>query len=103
MATRSTIDDEARAAGLRFAAAVTPADRAWILAAVQRARPEAARLIAEVDGLVEVRTELRDRGDAIGVTRYGLRRASSSTSTSRASTAPPRSSATRSSCTSSGT
>jgi hypothetical protein len=65
------IGDTARAAGLRFAAGVTPADRAWVLGAVQSARPEAQRLIAEVDGLVEIRTELREPGDTIGVTRSG--------------------------------
>jgi hypothetical protein len=31
-------------------------DRAWVLAAVAAARPEARRLIDEVDGLIEVRT-----------------------------------------------
>jgi hypothetical protein len=50
------ITPEARAAGLRFAADVAPADRAWILAAISHARPEAQSLIAEVDGLVEVTT-----------------------------------------------
>jgi len=59
-----------RAAGLRFAD-VAPGDRAWILAAIGRARPEAARLIDEVDGLVVVRTDLRDRGAAIGLTEIG--------------------------------
>ena len=57
-----------RAATLRFAAEVAPQDRAWILAAVARARPEAQRLIAEVDGLVRVRTDL-DHQEAIGLTR----------------------------------
>ena len=47
---------DARARGLTFDASVTAADREWILGAVARARPEAARLIAEVDGLVVVRT-----------------------------------------------
>ena len=60
------ISEETRAATLRFAASVTPDDRAWILAAIQRARPEAQRLIAEIDGLVEVRTDL-PRGTAIGL------------------------------------
>jgi hypothetical protein len=65
------ITDEARAAGLTFASDVASADRAWVLAAVARARPEAARLIAEVDGLVEVRSDLDDPAGAIGVTRAG--------------------------------
>jgi hypothetical protein len=64
------ISDAAREAGLRFGPAVAPGDRAWVLAAVARARPEAARLIAEVDGLVEVRTGLAVEG-AIGLTEAG--------------------------------
>jgi hypothetical protein len=62
---------ETRAATLRFAPEVTPADRAWILAAIQRARPEAQRLIAEIDGLVEVRADL-PRGDAIGLAQMTM-------------------------------
>jgi len=65
------ISAAARAAGLRFAADVAPGDRAWILAAVGRARPEAGRLIDVVDGLVEVRTDLHGRSDAIGLTEMG--------------------------------
>jgi len=65
------ISAEARAAGPRFAAGVAAGDRAWILAALSRARPEAASLIREVDGLVEIRTDLHDRGDAIGLTEAG--------------------------------
>jgi hypothetical protein len=60
------ISEETRAAGLRFAPSVTPEDRAWILAAIQAARPEAQQLIAEVDGLVEIRTDL-PTGVAIGL------------------------------------
>ena len=60
------ISDEVRAAGLRFAPEVAPADRVWIEAAIRSARPEAQRLIAEIDGLVEVRTDL-PRGAAIGL------------------------------------
>jgi hypothetical protein len=62
----SALSAETRAAGLRFAPAVTPGDRAWIEAAIRSARPEARRLIAEIDGLVEVRTDL-PRGAAIGM------------------------------------
>jgi hypothetical protein len=68
------ISDETRAAGLRFAPGVTPADRAWILAAIQTARPEAQRLIAEVDGLIEIRTDL-PRGEAIGLAQMSADRA----------------------------
>ena len=53
--------------GLRFAASVTPADRAWILAALARARPEARMLIERVDGLVEVQIHT---GDPPGVARF---------------------------------
>jgi predicted metal-binding membrane protein len=66
------ISDSARAGGLTFAADVAPADRGWILAAIARARPEAARLIAEVDGLVRVAT-FADGGATLGVTRSGPR------------------------------
>ena len=62
------IGDKARAAGLEFTPGVTPADRAWILESVTRARPEAARLIAEVDGLVVVGT-FAAGGSTLGVTR----------------------------------
>src|SRR5215207_2022062 len=54
------ISGAARAASLRFGADVAPADRDWILAAIARARPEAARLIGEVDGLVQVGTAVID-------------------------------------------
>ena len=62
----SALSDETRAAGLRFAPEVGPDDRAWIEAAIRSARPEAQRLIAEIDGLVEIRTDL-PRGVAIGL------------------------------------
>jgi hypothetical protein len=62
------ISDSARAAGLRFAPSVTPAQREWITAALARARPEAARLIAEVDGLVTIGT-FAESADTLGITR----------------------------------
>jgi hypothetical protein len=62
------ITDKARAGTLSFAPGVTAADRQWILQAVARARPEAARLIAEVDGLVVVGT-FAEGGTTLGVTR----------------------------------
>ena len=68
------ISPDTRAATLRFAAEVDPADRAWILAAIGKARPEARRLIAEIDGLVEVRTDL-PRGEAIGLAQMTIDRA----------------------------
>ena len=60
------VSADQRAATLRFAPGVTPQDRAWILAAVGSARPEARRLIDEIDGLVEMRTDLR-HDQAIGM------------------------------------
>jgi hypothetical protein len=48
------ITDEARAGGLTYDPGVTAADRAWIESAIAQVRPEAAALIAEVDGLVTV-------------------------------------------------
>jgi hypothetical protein len=68
------ISAETRAQTFSFAPEVTPADRAWILAAVARARPEAQRLIAEIDGLVEIRTDL-PRAEAIGLAQMTLDRA----------------------------
>jgi hypothetical protein len=59
-----------RAATLQFAPEVTPADQAWIRAAIASARPEARRLIDEVDGLVTVRTDLSGT-DAIGLAESG--------------------------------
>lgn len=61
----------ARAAGLHFAPSVAPADRAWILAAIAHARPEARALIHEVDGLVTVSTDLPDSGGG-DITPMGL-------------------------------
>jgi hypothetical protein len=60
------IDAETRAATLTFAPDVEPRDRAWILNAVAAARPEAQRLIAEVDGLIEIRTDLQHT-EAVGL------------------------------------
>jgi hypothetical protein len=65
------LSSETRAATLRFAPEVTPRDKAWILAAIGRARPEAQRLIAEIDGLVEVRTDL-PQGEAIGLAQMTM-------------------------------
>jgi hypothetical protein len=52
----SPVTPAQRAAGLTYEG-VAPGDRAWIEAALAKARPEAATLIGEVDGLVTVRTE----------------------------------------------
>jgi hypothetical protein len=50
------VSDDQRAATLTFDPAVAPGDRAWIEQAIASARPQAQRLIAEVDGLVTIRT-----------------------------------------------
>ena len=55
-----------RDAGAAYDPMVPERDRAWIEAAIASARPEAQRLIAEVDGLV---TYGIHRGDPLGVTR----------------------------------
>ena len=48
------VTEQERAATFHFDPAVAPADRAAFLLAVTHARPEAQRLIAEIDGLVDV-------------------------------------------------
>jgi hypothetical protein len=70
------VDAATRRAGLRFAEDVRTEDRRWILAAIARARPQARRLIAEVDGLVEVRAfadprSLSGGGSALAITESG--------------------------------
>jgi hypothetical protein len=64
------ITAQSRGATLRFGPEVTPADQAWILGAIAAARPEAQRLISEVDGLVTVHTGL-DESNAIGLAQSG--------------------------------
>ena len=60
------ISEAERAAGARYDPSVPEADRTWIEASLAAARPEAQRLIAEVDGLVEYKVH---HGDPLGVTR----------------------------------
>ena len=62
---------EARAATLRFAAAVPPADRAWVLAAIAAARPEAQALLGEVDGMTTVGALAAPDGITLGVAQGG--------------------------------
>ena len=54
---RGVTADE-RAATLRFDPTVAAGDRQWILGAIATARPEAQRLIGEIDGTVIVDTKL---------------------------------------------
>jgi hypothetical protein len=62
---------DVRRAGFRFAPTVAPADRQAFLDAVAAARPEARRLIALVDGLVDVRLGPTGTPGAIGLTEDG--------------------------------
>jgi hypothetical protein len=62
LGTVPELTDEVRAGPLRFAPTVSDGDRQWILAAIANARPEAQRLIAEVDGTVIVDTTLNAPG-----------------------------------------
>ncbi|MEA2248140.1 MAG: hypothetical protein QOH46_2669, partial [Solirubrobacteraceae bacterium] len=67
------LDDAARNAGFRFRAGTTVVHRDAFVGAVARARPEARRLIALVDGVTDVRLEPTD-GDAVGLTVAGTKR-----------------------------
>ena len=48
---------------------VAPEDREWILAAVDKVRPEARQLIDDVDGMVTIRTFSEPGGGAVGLMR----------------------------------
>jgi hypothetical protein len=63
---RGGIAPDVRAAGLRFAPSVAESDRAWILAAIEQARPEARQLVNDVDGMVTINTFVQPRGYAVG-------------------------------------
>ena len=91
-----------RAGVMRFDPSVAPGDRAWIEAAIASARPEARRLIAEVDGMVTIHTaSLGERGHGRDPARPARLRRLARTSPS--STASARSTATSWCCTSSAT
>jgi hypothetical protein len=64
----------ARSAGFAFAPGTAPADRDAFLAAVAHARPPAARLMALVDGLTDVRIGSTGDPGALGVTETGAAR-----------------------------
>src|SRR3954454_21361166 len=57
-----------KAKGPAYGAEVTPADRAWIEAALTQARPEARQLIDDVDGMVEIHTSSAPDARAVGTT-----------------------------------
>jgi len=66
------VSDEARARGLTYAPGISANDRAWIEGAIAKIRPEAAALIAEVDGLVTVGPlATGSAGGAIGLASIG--------------------------------
>jgi hypothetical protein len=65
------LSQDVRAEGFHFDPTVPPADRQAFLDAVATARPEARRLIALVDGLVEVRIGPTGTPGAIGLTEEG--------------------------------
>jgi hypothetical protein len=70
--TEITAADRARS--LRFDARVSPADQAWILAAERAARPEAARLLDEIDGMTTIGTFSLPRAGMVGFARPTGRR-----------------------------
>jgi hypothetical protein len=63
------IDPAAKAATFRFAGNVTPEDREWILAAVDKVRPEARQLIDDVDGMTVLSTFSEPRAGVVGLMR----------------------------------
>ncbi|MEA2182675.1 MAG: hypothetical protein QOF69_1860 [Solirubrobacteraceae bacterium] len=64
------LDDATRAATFSFASGTTPEQQQVFLAAIAIARPEARRLIDDVDGLVTVRFGVPDVAGAIGLTSF---------------------------------
>lgn len=64
------LDDATRAATFSFASGTTPAQQQVFLAAIAIARPEARRLIDDVDGLVSVAFRVPDAAGAIGLTSF---------------------------------
>jgi hypothetical protein len=65
----SGIDPAVKAATFRFADGVAPADREWILAAVDQVRPEARQLIDNVDGMTLLSTHSEPGSGAVGLMR----------------------------------
>jgi hypothetical protein len=68
-ADASALDSDVRAATLRFADAVAPHDREWILEAIGKVRPEARQLIDDIDGMTTVTTFNEPDGVAVGLMR----------------------------------
>jgi predicted TIM-barrel fold metal-dependent hydrolase len=74
MASGDEPSRDSRVGTLQFAPEMPEADRAWVRAAVAAARPEAQRLIDEVDGVVVVGAEAM-MPEAIGRAHLGAGRA----------------------------
>jgi hypothetical protein len=62
----NALDPQLRAATFTFDPSVTPKDREWILAAVDKIRPEARQLVDDVDGMVTIGTFNQPGGGAVG-------------------------------------
>jgi hypothetical protein len=60
-----------RARGLGFELGIAPGDKAWVLAAIAQARPEARELIGVVDGLVTIRTVNEPNMPYVGLAEQG--------------------------------
>ncbi len=58
-----------RAAKLQFAPAVAEDDREWVLAAIDKVRPEARQLIDDIDGMVTITTYSEPDGGTVGLMR----------------------------------
>lgn len=74
MASGDEPSRESRVGTLQFAPEMPEGDRAWVRAAIAAARPEAQRLIDEVDGVVLIKAEAM-MPEAIGRAHLGRERA----------------------------
>src|SRR4051812_19351731 len=64
----SPVAPQIRARHFSFAPDVAPQDREWIQAALDQARPEAASLINDIDGMVTVHTAIAPTQPWAGLT-----------------------------------
>lgn len=65
----AAIDPQVRAATFEFAPSVAPSDREWILAAIDKIRPEARQLVDDVDGMTTISTFSAPEAGAVGLMR----------------------------------
>jgi hypothetical protein len=61
------LEPRLRAATFTFDATVAPRDQKWILAAIDKVRPEARQLIDDVDGMTTIGAFVEPGGDAVGL------------------------------------